>query len=59
MKTKDKDVGSLGNTATGVSEGPPSTAFKGLPFVHWSKDPLIPYAGCACVNCEMARGAQS
>lgn len=25
-----------------------------LPFTHWSKDPLIPYAGCACSSCEEA-----
>lgn len=26
-----------------------------LPFVHWSKDPLIPYKGCECCNCVAAR----
>jgi hypothetical protein len=24
-------------------------------FIHWSKDSLIPYNGCSCVNCEAAR----
>jgi hypothetical protein len=28
-----------------------------FPFTHWSKDDLIPYAGCSCVNCEAARKA--
>jgi len=26
-----------------------------IPFTHWSKDPLIPYANCKCVSCEDAR----
>lgn len=26
-----------------------------LAFTHWSKDPLIPYAGCDCRSCEGAR----
>lgn len=24
-------------------------------FTHWSKDPLVPYAGCICSSCEEAR----
>jgi len=28
-----------------------------LPFTHWSKDPLIPYAGCECRSCVDARKA--
>ena len=27
----------------------------GLPFIHWSKDPLIPYDGCTCPSCEGMR----
>lgn len=27
----------------------------GLPFIHWSKDPLIPYEGCTCSSCEGMR----
>jgi hypothetical protein len=26
-----------------------------LPFIHWSKDPLIPYDGCTCPSCEGMR----
>lgn len=26
-----------------------------IPFVHWSKDPLIPYTGCGCPTCQDMR----
>lgn len=30
-----------------------------LPFTHWSKDPLLPYANCNCSSCVDQRAADA
>lgn len=35
--------------------GDPRQSFGGIPFTHWSKDPLIPYKDCYCSSCNEAR----
>lgn len=33
----------------------PETGVAAIPFTHWSKDFLVPYAGCDCSTCTEAR----